>query len=237
MRKLTMALTLVSTLALAAPAFAADVVEEQVYDWSGLYAGVFAGVGYTSSDWDGTDDDLVFEPVDIDTSLNDTALLLGGLVGVNFQRDNLVFGLEGDIDWFDSDKDKHLDGAEGLDLESEIDWLGSLRARLGWADDRTLFYLTGGLAFADAKHTWDDGSSSAGSVVDLPPKSVDLDFGWVAGLGIEHAWTDNWLVRIEGLYFDLGSKHGKVSNEFETDTFDVDQEIWVGRIGISYKFD
>src|SRR4029079_463463 len=95
MRRLTMALMVGSTLALAAPAFAADVIEEQVYDWSGLYAGVFAGVGYTSSDWDGTDDDITFDPVDIDTSLNDTALLLGGLIGVNFQPDHMVFALAG----------------------------------------------------------------------------------------------------------------------------------------------
>jgi outer membrane immunogenic protein len=228
-----MALMVGSTLALAAPAFAADVIEEQVYDWSGLYAGVFAGVGYTSSDWDGTDDDITFDPVDIDTSLNDTALLLGGLIGVNFQHDNVVFGLEGDIAWFDSDKDKHLDGAEGLDLESQIEWLGSVRGRLGWADDRTLFYVTGGLAFADAEHTWDDGGSPS---FNMPSKSVDLDFGWVAGLGIEHAWTDNILFRIEGFYFDLGSENGKVSGNGETDKFDVDQEIWVGRIGVSYKF-
>jgi hypothetical protein len=44
-------------------------------------------------------------------------------------------------------------------------------------------------------------------------------------------------VRIEGLYFDLGSEDGEVSNNInETDTFDVDQEIWVGRIAVSYKF-
>jgi hypothetical protein len=47
-------------------------------------------------------------------------------------------------------------------------------------------------------------------------------------------------VRLEGLYFDLGSEDGDVSFDngqvSETDTFDVDQEIWVGRIGVSYKF-
>lgn len=237
MHKLTMTLTLGSALTLGLPAFAADIVEEQPYDWNGVYAGVFAGVGFTSSDWDGFDDDTVSDfATDVDESLDDTKVLLGGLVGVNFQYDNLVFGLEGDLAWFHSDEHEHLDGAEGLDIRSEIDWLGSVRARLGWAADRTLFYATGGLAFSNAKHTWDDGSGAAGSDLDLPPKSVDLDFGWVAGLGIEHAWTDNWLVRIEGFYFDLGSQNGKVSNEFETDTFDVDQEIWVGRIGVSYKF-
>ncbi len=241
MRKLTTALTLGSALTLSLPAFAADIVEEQPYDWSGVYAGVFAGVGSTSSDWDGTDDSAVSPAVSIDESLNDTEFLLGALAGINFQHDRWVFGAEADIAWFDADEHEHLDGSEGLDISSEIDVLGSLRARLGYAIDRTLLYVTGGLAFADAEHTWDDGSFSPGNIFDLSPEKIHLNFGWVAGLGIEHAWTDNWLVRIEGLYFDLGSDDGDVSftsGPFsEHDEFEVDQEIWVGRIGISYKFD
>ena len=233
MRKLTLALTLGSALTLSLPAFAADIVEDQPYDWSGVYAGVFAGVGFTSSDWDGfDDDDTPANRTDIDESLDDTAFALGALAGINFQHDDMVFGLEADIAWLDSDKEENLDGAEGLDLTSEIEFLGSLRARLGLAADRTLFYITGGLAFADAEHTWDD----EGFLDDAPAETVDLDFGWVIGAGIEHAWTDNWLVRLEGLYFDLGSEDGHTTHVFETDTFDVEQEIFVGRVGISYKF-
>lgn len=238
MKKLAIALTFGSALTLSMPAMAADIVEE-AYDWSGVYAGVFAGLGYTSSDWDGFDDDIVASPADVDESLNDTAFLLGALAGINFQHDRWVFGVEADIAWFDSKEHERLDGAEGLDITSEIDLLGSVRARAGYAADRTLFYLTGGLAFADAKHTWDDGGGPGDDPWNGSPKSVDLDFGWVAGAGIEHAWTDNLLVRIEGLYFDLGSKDGKVNagteGDPETDTFDVDQEIFVGRIAVSYK--
>ncbi len=238
MRKSTMALTLGSALILSLPAFAAAIAEEQSFDWNGVYAGMFAGVGSTSSDWNGFDDDDIGQfTTNIDASLKDTVFVLGALAGINFQRENMVFGVEADITWFDSGEHEHLDGAEGLDLISEIDLLGSLRARLGWAADRTLIYVTGGLAFSDAEHTWDDGSGIVGGgLFDQPPESVDLDFGWVVGLGIEHAWTDNWLVRVEGFYYDLGSKDGEVSNEEETDTFEVDQEIWVGRIGVSYKF-
>lgn len=229
MQKLAFVLTAGTALSLATPVFAADIVE-QTYNWCGVYGGVFAGVGYTSSDWDGTDDDPSFEPVSVNESLNETVAVLGGLAGVNIFCDKAVFGLEGDIAWFDSDKDEHLDGAEGLDIKSEINFLGSLRARLGWADDRTLFYVTGGAAFSDAEHTWDDDGGS-----NMPAKKIDLDFGWVAGAGIEYAWTDNVLVRLEGLYFDLGSDDDEASNGFETDEFEVDQDILVGRIAISYK--
>ncbi|MGE3222821.1 MAG: outer membrane protein [Parvibaculaceae bacterium] len=232
MRKLAVALTLGSALGLSGPAWAADIIDECNGGWDGVYAGVFGGVGFSSSDWDGSDGDIQEFEAPVDETLNDTAFLLGGLVGVNFQHCDWVFGAEGDIAWLHSRERENLDGAEGLDITSKIDFLGSVRARVGYAPGRTLYYLTGGLAFSDAKHTWDD----HGSVdFDLSPESVKLDFGWVIGAGIEHAWTDNLLVRIEGLYFDLGSEDGEVDNEEETDTFEVDQDIFVGRIGISYK--
>ena len=233
MRKLTFIAMVGTALSIVTPASAADFVEP-TYDWNGVYAGVFAGVGHTSSDWDGTDsdDNDGSDAVDIDETLSETTVLLGGLVGVNFQKDKLVFGAEADLAWFDSREDESLDGAEGLDITSDIDLLGSLRARLGYAEDRTLFYVTGGLAFANAKHTWNDHGSED---FNLPSKSVDLDFGWVVGAGIEHAWTDNWLIRLEGFYYDLGSEDATVSNENETDEFEVKQDIWVGRIGFSYK--
>lgn len=229
MRKLTFIATIGTALSVVVPASAADFIEP-TYDWNGVYAGVFAGIGGTSSDWDGTDGDPVFEPVDVNETLSETTAVLGGLVGVNYQQDKLVLGAEADLAWFDSREHENLDGAEGLDITSDINLLGSLRARLGYAEDRTLFYLTGGLAFADTKHTWnDDGGNN------MPAKSVNLNFGWVVGAGIEHAWTDNWLVRLEGFYYDLGSKDRTVSDENETDEFEVKQDIWGGRIGISYK--
>jgi outer membrane immunogenic protein len=239
MRKLAAALALGTALAVSAPVFAADIIEEQAYDWTGVYAGVFAGVGYTSSDWNGTDDDISAPVQDVDESLNDTQLLLGGLVGANYQHDSWVFGVEGDLAWFDSDEDKHLDGAEGLDIKSEIDLLGTVRARAGYAADRTLFYLTGGLAFSDAEHTWDDGAAGPNDPWDGRPKKMHLDFGYALGAGIEHAWTDDLLVRIEGLYIDLGSEHGHVTAgdgiSDEHDTFDVDQEIFLGRAALILK--
>jgi outer membrane immunogenic protein len=233
MRKLTMALTVGSALTLSLPAIAADIVEEQTCDWNGVYAGVFAGIGCTSSDWDGVDTDTSAPFNDVDESLDDTVFVLGALAGINFQHDKWVFGVEADIAWFDSDEHERLDGAEGLDITSEIDLLGSVRARAGYAEDCTLFYVTGGLAFADTKHTWDDD----GGAVDLDPESVDLDFGWVVGAGIEQLWNDNWLVRLEGLYFDLGSEDGEaLAQGVEADRFEVDQEIWVARVALSYKF-
>jgi outer membrane immunogenic protein len=232
MRKLAAAMIAGTALVASMPAFAADIVEDPAYDWCGVYAGVAAGIGHTSSDWDGVDDDVSFASVDVDESLDDTAFALSGLIGTNLYCDKLVLGVEGDLTWFDSDEEERLDGAEGLDIKSEVNFLGTIRGRAGYAVDRTLFYLTGGVAYADTKHSWDDDGGS----VDMPLKKVHLKWGYVLGAGIEHAWTDDLLVRIEGFYIDLGSKSRDVdTGQGERDSFDVGQELLLGRIGLSLK--
>lgn len=114
MKKLAIVLTFGSALTLSMPAMAADIVEE-AYDWSGVYAGIFAGVGFTSSDWDGNDNDII-DPlnVPIDESLDEAAFLLGGLLGVNFQHDSWVFGVEGDLAWFHSKEHENLEDRKSV---------------------------------------------------------------------------------------------------------------------------
>ncbi len=118
----------------ASAAQAADFEAPAAYDWSGVYGGIFAGVGFSSSDWRGTDDDSNADPVAIDEELNDTAAVLGALAGINVQHDRLVFGLEADIAWFGSKEDESLDGAEGLDIVSDVDLL--VRCGRDWAMHR-----------------------------------------------------------------------------------------------------
>ena len=60
------------------------------------------------------------------------------------------------------------------------------------------------------------------------PESVSWGGGSAGG-------TDDLLVRLEGLYFDLGSKKGNVAGGGENDSFRVDQDIFVARIGINYR--
>ena len=65
----------------------------------------------------------------------------------------------------------------------------------------TLLYVTGGAAFGGVKSSWTDNDAAP----DNTSLAVDkVKVGWVAGGGIEHAFAGNWLVRVEGLYHDLG---------------------------------
>jgi outer membrane immunogenic protein len=74
-------------------------------------------------------------------------------------------------------------------------WLGTARARIGFAVDRLLIFGTAGGASGDIKAGLN------------PPGTYDAsnNFGWTAGGGVEGAITENWTAKIEYLHVDLGN--------------------------------
>lgn len=213
-------------LALTASAWAADPivfepppapppVAVSTYDWSGPYIGIQGGYGWAElEEAEGTDLFEFGDSVDVDGGF------LGIHAGYNFQWDRLVLGVEGDINkaWMDED---FIWGGDEIG-SVEIDWFGSLRARLGFAADRTLFFATAGVATADLQ-------------MDLPvgPGSDSETFtGWTAGLGVEHAFRENWLARAEYRYYDFGD--GTFFSG--ADAEDLDLTMHAISIGLSYKF-
>lgn len=220
------------TAALASLVTLAPAQAEETHDWSGLYGGVYVGMAKASADWTGEDTDVVAPNDDIDSTVSASGTDFGGFVGMNWQNENLVLGLEASYGIADASESDRLDGAEGLDLTTDTENLGSVRARLGFAMGEGLVYLTGGLAFAKSTQTWDDD----GSVVDYNPIDVETNSGWVAGAGVEFALTETISVRAEGLYYDLGSGSDAVTEPPESDSFEVDQTITSARIGVAYHF-
>jgi outer membrane immunogenic protein len=67
--------------------------------------------------------------------------------------------------------------------------------------DRTLFYATGGWA-------WIDYDSVFSPVLNGTPfrtlASSNNDQGWTLGIGIEHAFDDRWVGRIDYRYSNFG---------------------------------
>jgi opacity protein-like surface antigen len=146
-------------------AAAADVPYKAVpvaaYDWSGFYAGVHAGYGWSRSA--GKADPL---PSPQDVGLDPNALdlhskgALGGLqAGYNWQfAPNWVAGIEADISW-SGIRGRQTDavfvfGGAGVcawcspvSFDRKWDYLGTFRGRLGYTQGHWLAYATGGFAF------------------------------------------------------------------------------------------
>lgn len=85
----------------------------------------------------------------------------------------------------------------GFTASQNLDWFGSARARLGMVfGSNILLYGTGGLGFGG----FDDSSSGA-----IASSGSKTSVGWVAGGGIEYAYSPTWSWKVEYLHFDLGS--------------------------------
>jgi opacity protein-like surface antigen len=128
-----------------------------------------------------------------------------------------------------------MDGSQGLitsaiTSERELDWYATAVARLGYASGKTLFYGFGGIAWADV-------TSSLNFLGRTVLEDEESHLGWTAGLGIEHALSDRFSVRVEYSHVDLGEETTSY-NIADVVSFDKDVDLKFDaiKIGASYKF-
>jgi len=179
--RLACSVSLCGILVAANSALAADLYgrggslkDAPVYDeasalWQGFYIGGHVGAAWSKAD---VDDTFIYvgDP-QYRGGLNTSGFTGGGQLGYNFQRGNIVFGIEGDIGYLkvDASKDvafrpnticeayyttepKHVvyDSkmcAVDAKYSASGDLYGDITGRVGYAFDRTLFYAKGGVAF------------------------------------------------------------------------------------------
>jgi outer membrane immunogenic protein len=223
-RLILVSVAALATVTMMGVANAADIARRQPmpmnapayyapYNWTGFYVGINGGGGWGSSEWTS----LVGSTGSFDVSGG----LVGGTIGYNWQLGQWVFGLEGDIDWSDIRGSTSSGACAGTSCETRNNWLGTGRARIGYAFDRFLPYVTGGVAFGDVK------ASAAGF-----GSTTDTNAGWTLGGGIEAAIAGPWTAKVEYLYVDLGS----TSCSGCLLSTNVDFHANIVRGGINYRF-
>ncbi|MDE2363239.1 MAG: porin family protein [Hyphomicrobiales bacterium] len=186
----------------------AAVAPAPVFTWSGAYVGLQAGGLWdtfgAANNWWG-----VLPGYYWSGSTNRTGFVGGAHIGLNLQSDMFVFGVEGDL--------------EGTSVAGS-GLRGSARGRLGVAFDRTLLYVTGGLAGAGGNNnaTWFGRNYGRNGM------------GWTAGAGVEYAFAPAWSARLEYRYSQFGSS---VNNGVVgwNDNGGARRENSV-RLGVSYHF-
>lgn len=214
MKKILTAGVALAALVAAAPAFAADLSKAYptkapimapapVFSWTGFYLG--ANAGYAWGSGDAYSDALGIDP---------SGWLGGGQIGFNYQfGNNVVIGAEADLQG-SSISDSNYG------IEQKMDYFGTVRARLGYAFDTVLPYVTGGFAYGHTKvsdsYTGFSDSNTA--------------TGWTLGGGVEYAFLPNWTARAEYLYVDLGDNYYNAIGEKAGLTASV------ARLGLNYKF-
>lgn len=224
------AASMLATHALAAdlaprPYVKAPPMVAAVYSWTGFYVGGNIGYSWGREHDDGTltgtQNVSVFRtagPTLVSSTTTALAaapvwgrsnldgILGGGQFGYNWQMSNWLAGFEADIQATDEKSTGTICSAIGCPAGSvlfpanyKLDWFGTVRGRVGFlVTPRALLYATGGLAYGHL-------DASAPS---LPLSWGGTRAGWTVGAGGEFALDQNWSVKVEYLYMDLGNFNG-----------------------------
>jgi len=207
-------------------------------NWAGWYIGANLGAAWQSSKVvSAYANGISFSPGSYSSSPTNTGFIGGGQIGYNWQRGNLVYGLEADISGLSKGSQSvFLRGKDSTTLKTKINWLATFRGRLGVTlASNTMAYATGGLAVGGVDNSQLDSSSPTNQNV-AQDKSTRT--GWVVGGGVEHMLARNWTVRLEGLYVDLGSKTATMVglNPGNGSTTSFSNKATIARAAINFKF-
>jgi outer membrane immunogenic protein len=263
MRGLLLATTAI--VALGGQAFASDLlpapmpVKVPVYQpaelFAGWYVGINAGYGWGQDKVNLSGADAPSQAavnflsgIGVPTSFSPapSGFIGGGQVGYNFQYQGFVAGLETDLDWANlqgssswnnlGHKIAGIPSASLINTTDKLTWLGTTRARVGYAPtNNLLLYGTGGLAY---------GGVQTNGEFRFPPLDLttangsNTQIGWAAGAGVEYALADHWLVRAEWLHYDLGTTtwNVPVAKTPFTGVISTRTDGDIVRGGLSYRF-
>ena len=201
----------------------------------GAFAGAYIGA---SIGWGRHDGEFSDELGGGSVGGDDDSVSGGVYSGYNVQCDRIVVGVESDYNYFGTDANYSdsdiLCGGTCYSLTSSINWYSTFRGRLGLVHSgNILFYVTGGLAYADVDYNF------AFIPGDFSDNFDHKKFGWTAGGGVEFIRHGQWSMRAEALYIDLGEKSVGYSDGGCgidcTARVGWDDEFWVGRLGLTYR--
>jgi outer membrane immunogenic protein len=132
---------------------------------------------------------------------------IGGFYGgCDYQFGAWLIGIE--ADWSNLNKSGqafHLGTPTLLNSlwvnETQERWVATLRGRLGYAVDKWLLYVTGGVAWARI----DSSEFLITTPIDTALLQTDTRTGWTIGVGTEYAVGWGWSARTQYLFVDIPS--------------------------------
>ena len=204
-----------------APVLKARVAAPASYDWTGFYLGGHFGYGSGSlgRDVNAVPNAGVIFPSSV------TGLIGGYQIGYNAHLpNNVVIGWEADVTFASP-----IVGSATLPtpFNTDFEYAGTARGRIGYASGRILPYVTGGVAWAQTKADTIDVNG------DLISSASRLHWGWTAGVGVEYALTGRWTAKLEYNYIDLGAR--TYALDVVPPTVAVDPHLHLVKLGLNYR--
>ena len=249
--------------------------------WTGLYIGASAGYGWSDDDValaaSGISPALSLTSLFVSAAASASTMTLntnprgfvgGGQLGYNYQNDRWVWGLEADFSGAritgsaTKEQTVPVTGFPAIlatitgKAEQTLDFLGTLRGRLGFTPvNSLLIYVSGGLAYGHVKsdaNTWDAplcfNALFPCSTGPASGSASSWRAGWSVGGGVESmlSFAPHWSVKVEYLYYDLGKityalssasvNNGPISVGTINTTATADFRGNIVRVGLNYKF-
>ena len=232
------------------PAFAADMPVKApmtpVFNWSGFYAGGFAGGAWT--DHATTSDPCLVGAVCPPGTYNGTfpvtyslgsSFIGGGTIGVNWQAagSNFVIGLENEVGFLRLRGTANISGGGDTNAFTKIgDWYDAYTVRLGFASNRSLIYAKIGGVSAG----YQTGVVDATPPVTLNTTTSKTLTGLAAGGGWEYAFAPNWSVKAEYLFLGLGKTVNHCGTVLPAAVIDCSStktgDVQTAKVGLNYLF-
>jgi len=225
-----------------------------IFTWTGFYAGANVGGAWSSNNalWSPLPSSAAFGVFPIAGDTGGSSAIGGFQAGYNWQfAPTWVVGLEGDWSWAKTGSSFNAPWTTNpgsvtvpgsfTSMSSTLDWVSSLRARLGY------LVLPNLMVYGTAGGAWgkiDYAASNNGGVVPYATSTAfsNTQGGWVAGGGLEWMITNNWLLRGEYLYYSLESSPSVVAGSVTPTPLGASGYSWsntnasVARAALSNKF-
>jgi high affinity Mn2+ porin len=196
------------------------------FDWSGWYGG--GHIGYSR----GYGRDVLFDPAPNSAETTFGSIFGAVQFGYNYLLPSrLLLGIEGDISFPNYLDDGIVESRPTLasSVTEKLDFISTVRGRVGYAFNHWLFYATGGFAWSQARLLEDN------DLTGNEDKILRMRAGWAVGAGVELAIGQSWTARLEYLYDRLGKTSGTFPSGtgYESTTVDLSSI----RLGLNRKFD
>lgn len=222
-----------------APVLKAPAAFAQAYNWTGFFVGGSVGVvnGQLDMDYRNPPPLAGFVP----TANPRFAGALGGVqAGYDYQTGKWVFGVEGNINATNARGARPCQIGFIVTCEDKKDWIGTATARAGYAFwNRALFYGRAGVAFTNTSiNAVCNGGGAAIFQITCPTSASQTRAGWTVGFGTEFALTQNWTVRGETNYYDLGKNTYNLPQPglIPALVADVRETGFISTVGLNYRF-
>ena len=240
-----------------------------IWNWTGLYVGAYAGLALSTANFADPFGASVFGD-----TVRSPGFSGGGQIGYNWQPLGApwVFGVEADAGALSSDGTSTCFAASAQTINTTCrvrpQAAGTFTGRIGYAmgptdelhniepigilpfRSATMIYGKAGLAFANDRIDMAINNALAGFAgPGITSNSANATlWGWAAGLGVEHALTPAWSLKVEYDYLGFGSRNianlgsstanpsGVTLSSTPPGSSGVSQNVQLVKMGVNYKW-